>query len=342
MKRRDFLKATLITASTLSACAKSERAIPEVTEAQRALKSATGRSRVALIPCKSYEEDIFALLKDFAARLPLPPLKDKNVVLKPNMVEYRTDKDPITTNCAVIAAAIKLVRHLGAKDVVVAEGPGHMRDTEYLLDVSGIGRTLKELEVRFVDLNLDDIVKVENVSGFTSLKEFYLPKTIVEADTVVSLPKFKTHHWVGVTCSMKNFFGAVPGRKYGWPKNLLHRVGIERSIVDLMHMIKPTFAIADGIIAMEGDGPINGRAIATNFIGMSTDLAALDATVTRIASIDPMQLPYLVLAGLCVGNVDADQIETIGATIDKLKKPFDQPITLKDRALLDGAGNAGS
>lgn len=72
------------------------------------------------------------------------------------------------------------------------------------------------------------------------------------------MPKVKVHHWSGVTLSMKNMFGVVPGSKYGWPKNILHWRGIQQSILDICATVPIHFVIADAIIAMEGNGPLNG------------------------------------------------------------------------------------
>lgn len=49
----------------------------------------------------------------------------------------------------------------------------------------------------------------------SKLKEFYLPKAVAEADLIVSMPKLKSHHWVGLTASMKNPYGTLPGLVYG-------------------------------------------------------------------------------------------------------------------------------
>jgi hypothetical protein len=81
---------------------------------------------------------------------------------------------------------------------------------------------------------------------------------VLEADFLVSMPKIKTHHWSGVTLTMKNMFGIVPGARYGWPKNILHWKGIQESILDLCAIVSVHFVIADGIVAMEGNGPLNG------------------------------------------------------------------------------------
>ena len=88
------------------------------------------------------------------------------------------------------------------------------------------GPSLDDARLEFVDLNHDDVWFVPNRFGATALRELALPATLDRADLIVSLPKLKTHHWAGVTLSLKNFFGVMPGIVYGWPKNVLHHAGI--------------------------------------------------------------------------------------------------------------------
>ena len=355
MPRRHFLKVAITasiatgTAELLSSCNPASkdsapsltRKVPDqVTEAQR-LKRRQGRSAVAIVPVSNYEENIFAILKKSLHGFAVPDLKGQTVVLKPNMVEYQPGK-PVTTNPAMIKAAILLAWDWGAKEVIVAEGPGHMRDTEYLLHETGIGGICKEMAVPFVDLNLDQIEKVDNIDGFTGLKEFWLPKTIARADAVISLPKLKTHHWVGVTCSMKNLFGTVPGRKYGWPKNLLHVQGIPHSIIDLQHLVKPRFAIVDAVTTMEGDGPINGNAKHLGYVVLGDDLAAVDATCLRLMKLDPHDFPYIRLAGKVVGNIEEEMIDISGPVPAAIATAYAMPITFTDKSLLSQAAQQGS
>jgi uncharacterized protein (DUF362 family) len=68
-----------------------------------------------------------------------------------------------------------------------------------------------ERRVRFVDLNRDEIVRVPLKTRFTGLDALWLPRAILTADLIVSMPKVKTHHWAGVTLSLKNMFGVIPG-----------------------------------------------------------------------------------------------------------------------------------
>jgi uncharacterized protein (DUF362 family) len=290
------------------------------TEAQKAAKRKTD-SPLAIVRCDSYEEDIFALVKPFLKDLDLPDLHGKVVMLKPNMIDVVGDK-PTTTAVAVIKATYDLVQFLGAKDIVVGEGPAHNRETERLLRESGHGALYKKLGLKFVDLNLDDLELVDNTNGFADVPSWYLPKTAAKADCVVSIPKLKTHHWARLTCSMKNMYGCVPGRRYGWPKNVLHHKGIDNCALDLTRLLNPGIQFVDAVIAMQGDGPINGTPKDSHFILVGTDPAATDSTCARIMGIDPKNVPYLRVAGEVIGNIDPAQIKVFGADVASVATPF--------------------
>src|SRR5262249_5076019 len=205
-------------------------------------------------------------------------------------------------------AAIDGFGRLGARRIVVAEGPGHRRDTEYVLRSSGLLEVLRERRVPYVDLNVDAVRRVKIAAGFTKLGYLYLPETVLGADLLVSMPKLKTHHWAGVTLSMKNFFGVIPGGVYGWPKNVLHHAGIDRSILDIASTLPmPKSAIVDGIVGMEGDGPIHGHARDVGALVFGDDLVAVDATATRLMGLVPEKVAHLAGAGF-LGNVDSGRI----------------------------------
>jgi uncharacterized protein (DUF362 family) len=97
---------------------------------------------------------------------------------------------------------------------------------------------LGPLRGAFVDLNLDEVRGVTLRTHASSLRRLYLPATVLRTDVVVSLPKLKTHHWAGVTLSLKNLFGIVPGSCYGWPKNILHWAGIAGAVLDINSAVR--------------------------------------------------------------------------------------------------------
>ncbi len=277
-------------------------------------------SHVAIIRCLRYElvhravEDGFRLMK--------PSVHGKRVLLKPNLVEYSAHA-PINTHPPLIAAVIEALRKLGATSVVVADGPGHVRDTDLLLCESGLKAQLDAVgRAKFVDLNFDAVVRVAPTTGLTQLRELWLPKTVLSADVVISMPKIKTHHWAGVTLSLKNLFGVVPGSVYGWPKNVLHWEGIDNSITELAATVPIHFVIADGIEAMEGNGPLHGPMKPLGCLVFGDDPVAADATCCRLMGIDPTRIRHLRLASP-LGNIDARQIEYRGDTIERVWKQFD-------------------
>jgi uncharacterized protein (DUF362 family) len=249
-------------------------------------------------------------------------IRGKRILLKPNLVETLTGADHITTHPAVIMAAAEAFLRMGAADVIVAEGPGHCRDTFRVLEESGLAQALHEASIPFVDLNQDDCLRTANAGSKTRLRHFMLPATLHQVDWLVSMPKLKTHHWAGVSLAMKNLFGVMPGIYYGWPKNVLHHLGIEGCVYDINATLRPHFAIVDGIVGMEGDGPIMGTPKKTGVIVMGRNLPAVDATCARIMGVNPDRVRYLAAASDRLGTIGEEKIAQRGAKITSVQRPF--------------------
>ena len=165
------------------------------------------RSRVAILSVDAYVEGLVDTLTR-GIRLFNPALSGRSVVLKPNLVEYIAGVE-VNTNPILVAAAAESFLRLGAKSVVVAEGPGHQRDSFLVLAESGLGDRLRDQKIAFVDLNHDELIKVSTRANYTGLGHLWLPRTVLESDFIVSMPKVKTHHWAGVTLSLIRSRGAL-------------------------------------------------------------------------------------------------------------------------------------
>jgi uncharacterized protein (DUF362 family) len=249
-------------------------------------------------------------------------IRGKRVLLKPNLVETSPGMVQINTHPLVVRGAVEAFLSLGAARVVVAEGPGHITDTLRVLDESGLEEVLWEDHIPFIDLNLESGYTVTNAGGYSRLNTLILPVCLKEFDYIVSLAKLKTHHWAGVTLSMKNLFGLMPGSFYGWPKNYLHWAGINECIVDITATVQPHFAIVDGIVGMEGDGPIMGDPKHAGVLVMGRNLPAVDATCTRIMGIDPHRVVSLSRAEGWLGPIREADIHQVGEPIKAVRTPF--------------------
>jgi len=249
-------------------------------------------------------------------------IRGRRVLLKPNLVETIPQAVHVNTHPLVVRAAVEAFLSWGASRVVVAEGPGHITDTLRVLDESGMGAVLWEDRIPFIDLNYSQGYIVANAGGYSALKSLTLPICLKDFDLIVSMAKLKTHHWAGVTLSMKNLFGLMPGSFYGWPKNFLHWAGINPCIVDITATVKPHFAIVDGIVGMEGDGPIMGDPKYAGVLVMGRNLPAVDAACCRVMGLDPHRVASLSLAEGWLGPVREAQVRQVGEPLKAVRTPF--------------------
>ncbi|MCC7086036.1 MAG: DUF362 domain-containing protein [Pirellulales bacterium] len=270
-----------------------------------------------------YDGPLTVTIRDGLVATGMTPdlLRGKRVLLKPNLVEPTRRAPHMTTHPAMVVAAAEVFRDFGAR-VVVGEAPGHVRDTEMALVEGGMHEALRAAKLEFSDLNYEDVVWTPNRGRTSQLDGFYFPRSVASADLVVSMPKMKTHHWVGVTAAMKNLYGVIPGIVYGWPKNVLHHAGIPQTVFDINASLPPTLAIADGILCMEGDGPIMGSPKPMGLVIVGPNATAVDATIARIMNLRPENVSYLALAANRLGPIADSRIEQRGERWQDLVSPF--------------------
>ena len=279
-----------------------------------------GRAEVAVMRAASYDGDLEGTVREGLRVLGIDP-RGASVLLKPNIVEF----DPqaaINTDPRLVAATAAAFLAMGARTVTVGEGSGHRRDTQYIAGSSGLLDLLADVDTPFVDLNTAAVRRVPLQTSYTGLGELWLPTLVADADIVVSMPKLKTHHWGGVTLSLKNCFGTVPGRIYGWPKNVLHWAGLEQAIVDVAAAVRPDVVVVDGIIGMEGDGPIKGTSVHAGVVIVGSDPVAVDSTAAQVMGIDPHRVKYLEEAGRFLGQVIPERIRQVAEEPDRSAVPF--------------------
>ena len=308
LTRREWL-AMSAGAALLSGCGKEVPIVP---------------ATVSIVRAPAYDQSIYDTMRRLLADHKLD-VRGRSVVLKPNLVEFEPESS-INTNPLLVHAAMEGFLAMGASSVRIAEGPGHRRNTLDLADAAGYFKIVPDFEDLFTDLNLDDVTRIQPTRQFSRLEKLYLPHTALGADLLVSMAKMKTHHWTGATLSMKNLFGTVPSGIYGWPKNVLHWAGIEECIADLHAAFPRQFAIVDGVVGMEGNGPIQGVPKRVGVLVAGSDPVAVDATCCRIMQIDPYKIGYLRLAsGGVQAQITEDNIRQIGEHIATVATAFELP-----------------
>ncbi len=278
------------------------------------------RCPVTILPVPDYSRDVGRDLAEIITSDGLD-LRGRSVLLKPNIVEYHPGR-VINTDISLIRQVAEACLRLGAKKVMVGEAAGHRRDPVFSVQHPAL-RELLPKEVTCLDLNHGDVVKIPNKGGRTGYPHFFVAAPIMEADVVINMPKMKTHHWVGLTLSLKNHFGYLPGIVYGWPKNPLHVKGISNSILDLSRSLPCHYVIVDGIVGMEGDGPILGSPKPVGMLALGKHPLAVDSVCARIMGFDPFLVPYLSVAGWHLPGLADAQLEFRGEHPKRFSTQFE-------------------
>lgn len=278
------------------------------------------KSKVAVIPCKEYEQKAveeaiergIALLGGWERFLK----RSEKILLKPNLLNRADPDRAVTTHPEVFEAVIKNLKEKGFHRLSYGDSPGHPGNAEKTAELCGLKEVADRHEIPFADFSHSQ--SVEFVRGRISRK-FEISQGVLDSDGIVNICKMKTHQLERITGGVKNMFGCV----YGINKGASHAKypdaeSFAQMLIDLNLLLKARIHIMDGIVAMEGNGPASGTPVKMNVILVSEDPVALDATFCRLVDLDPSTIPtvyYGAIFGL--GRWKEGEIEILG--VDQLK-----------------------
>lgn len=245
--------------------------------------------------------------------------RGKTVIIKPNLVAPKPPESGATTSPIVCRVVADMVREGGGRPII-AESSFVGLDTEEAIRMAGYDRLRDEgYEVVNLKQKGTEVVTVPVPHGL-ALKEVSLPRLVVEADAIVSVPKMKTHDQAGVTLSIKNMKGVLPD---AWKRKFHHTYGVFQSTADLLTVVKPSFAVVDGIVAMQGLGPAFGEALEMNLIVAGRDAVAVDTVTSAVMGFDLHECGCIrEAAQRSLGVGDLSEIEVVGDTIGSVQHRF--------------------
>ena len=211
------------------------------------------------------------------------------VVIKPNISWARPPKMAATTNPEVLQAVIELCQEAGAKKVRIADNT--IDNAKFCFSVSGAADVAKITGAELINPDSSLMREMKLQGDRIDVWPIYLP--IVEADKVINLPVAKDHILSSLTLGMKNWFGAIGGRR-----GSLHRE-IHPNIVDLAQFFKPTITLIDATRIMTRNGPSGGSisdVVTKNTLILSDDPVAADGKAALLFGKEPQNIEYIKLA----------------------------------------------
>lgn len=279
-------------------------------------------SEVSIVRCHSYQQE--EVEKAVRESLQLIGGIDeiikpqKRVLLKVNMINSDFPEKAVTTHPAILRAVIRVVKEMGG-EVVVGDAPGvAYRHIERAWQNTGLRKAAEEEGAEVI--NFGEVKEIDNSTN-KKIPFLHIAKEVLDADVVISLPKLKTHSFTLFTGAIKNLYGTIPGFR----KKELHALAprpqdFAELIIDLFSVVKPSLAIMDGVVGMEGDGPISGSPREVGLVLASKDLVSLDAVASNIIGYHPFDIEITKVAaerGLGIGELERIKIK--GIPLDEAK-----------------------
>lgn len=284
---------------------------------------------VALDKCDKYDVHVLAdILKKQFSELGISELdlKGKKVAVKPNLVAPKPPHLAVTTHPAVVEAVYRVIKELGASDIILVESPGGPYTAVTLSHIYKVTEMTETSDRCGLKLNYDLTFRTENFSEGKKLKSFDIITPIADCDVIVNVCKLKTHSLTGMSCAVKNLFGVIPGTmKFEMHAAFSEIDSFSEMLVDLnltLAQKKTVISVCDAIVSMEGNGPTHGIPVKTDMILSSRSAFALDITAEKLIGMEG-ETKYLDYGAerLSIPRLISETTVLENATSVKLERP---------------------
>jgi uncharacterized protein (DUF362 family)/Pyruvate/2-oxoacid:ferredoxin oxidoreductase delta subunit len=220
-------------------------------------------------------------------------VRGKKVLVKPNAVMASHPDEAIVTHPAVIEAVVEKLETLAPAEIIVGDNPGFLG---YGINESTFRRTglLEASKGHYRNIGTEalEVNFSKKFGGRLSLS-----RDVLEADFIISVPKFKTHGLTIISGGIKNSYGFIPGAY----KAMLHRVAgnalrFSELLINVFQVKVPDLYIVDAVVGMEGNGPNCSDLREIGLILASDNGVAVDAVIARMMGLDPGTVPFIRMA----------------------------------------------
>jgi len=230
----------------------------------------------------------------------------ERVLLKPNFIAAKGRAKAVQTDPAVLLAVAKMVKNVGGEPFI-ADSPA-WNNVKSCIKALELAEPLRKLGVEYRQMDGPKRVLIDGTKVGIS-------RVALEADKIINLPKLKSHQQLTATFAVKNMFGCVCGKEKAWwhfargkePEKFC------RLLIGIYKLLRPVLNIIDGVVVMEGPGPIRGNPKPLGYLVSGIDPIACERICCDLIQIDPEALPILQTAKrIGFGYSDLDRIQVVG------------------------------
>lgn len=279
MKRRDFLKTSVVAGAALSIDFKG---------LQAALSTNTMAVELApeMVAVMGGEpEAMLDKALETLGGIDKYIKKGQKVVIKPNIGWDRTPELAGNTNPELIKALVKKCLAAGAEKVTVFD---HTCDNwQKCYESSGIAAAVKEAGGIIMPANDEKYFKEVAIPNGVKVKSAKIHEALIEADAWINVPVLKNHGGAKLSCAMKNYMGIV------WDRRFFHQNDLQQCIADICTwQKKPVLNIVDAYRMMHQNGPqgksaadvatLKSMIVSPNIVAIDTAALALFNQVKKL------------------------------------------------------------
>lgn len=241
----------------------------------------------------------------------------KTAVIKPNIVQAKSAEAGVVTHPLVVEAIVDALYDRGVKNITIAEAPALGVDAHEAFQAAGYAELAKRKKLDLVNLFNAPRTKVSKGFGYKNLPNLYkeedlqkyhcgymeIPSVILESDIYINVGKLKTHNRTKVSMTMKNQWGLLSFKD----RQMYHNIGLHEPITQLANAVQPDMTVVDGILGMEGNGPILGTPKKVGAIIVGQGMVETDIVGCKMLGQDPQKVIHLRRAvELGLGTWDVD------------------------------------
>ena len=293
----------------------------------------TKHARVGLARQSNRRQNIYRALD--LVRDDVTPKVRSQILIKPNFLSSKNQL--ASSHCDAVRGAIDFLLSIPnpPEEIIIAEGGNEEFSGESFKNF-GYHELSNEypVPIRLVDLNQESNWQETPIiladGSETTVK---MPKTVLDAQSTLSLAIAKTHDVCVVTLALKNMImGTIykPDRvkMHGFNSHAERRLPDEAqalnvNLIRLARFLSPGIAVVDGTRGLQGNGPGGEDGVDWGIAAASVDVFAADAVIAKAMGFEPMELGLLNYGHqLGMGVADLAQIDVLETKIAAVQQHF--------------------
>jgi len=206
-----------------------------------------------------------------------------DVAIKPNLGWDKLIPGAISAPWVVEGVVATIRDHVG--EIFLVESDQVVLDVERALRITGLDEVCRRWGVHWCNMSRGTAVRIRD-SNRLVLRDINIPEILTRTQ-LVTVPLLKTHNKTTITCALKNQWGCLETLRHSY-----HLV-LDNAIADVNALVQPRFAVVDGTVGLEGNGPKSGVSREMNIILASGNLVGVDSVAASLMGFDPDAIPHL-------------------------------------------------